>query len=56
MTVNEQETWQELNERFPEMDEGAKLRAAADVAKGAVIEEAVAVEAVLRDVQRLYNR
>ncbi|MGH7904404.1 MAG: hypothetical protein ACREPA_09835 [Candidatus Dormibacteraceae bacterium] len=54
-TLTEERTLDELTRRFPDLDEAAKLRAAAHVSRGAPIEEAVAIEAVLRGMQGVYN-
>ncbi|MGH7777954.1 MAG: hypothetical protein ACREPI_12370 [Candidatus Dormibacterales bacterium] len=55
MNVAEKTALEELRRRFPEMDEAARMRTLAHVAGGADIEEAVAVETVLREMLGAYN-
>lgn len=55
MNVAEKTAFDEMSRRFPEMDEAARMRALARVARGADIDEAVAVETVLRDMLGVYN-
>lgn len=52
---SDQETFDQADERFPELDEGARLRAREQVAAGAEAQAALAQESVIQQLVRAYN-
>ena len=54
-TVSGQETFEQVGERFPELDDAARRRAAARTAAGADAHAALAHESVVLQLTRAYN-
>jgi len=54
-TVSGKETFEQVGERFPELDEAARRRAAARMAAGADAHAALAHESVVLQLTRVYN-
>lgn len=49
------ETFEQMRERFPELDEAARRRVAARMAAGAEAQAAFAEESVMLQMVRVYN-
>ncbi len=55
MVVKEPETVEKVGERFPELDEAARKRAAARIEQGSDPHAAFAAESVQTQITRAYN-
>jgi hypothetical protein len=54
-TMSGQETFEQVGERFPELDDAARRRAAVRTAAGADAHAALAHESVVLQLTRVYN-